>query len=104
MESGAPKPPAAPPQQLKITPVWERLEEQPAMATNAFLLQQTGHEFILTVGFAALPFFAKPEDAANVKTIQPQTHARLVLTPGRVVELVNMLQQGLAQYQAQQKH
>jgi hypothetical protein len=96
-------PPKAP-QQVQVTPVWRELEKHAAMAANAFLLQQTGQEFILTVGFAALPYFARPEEALAVRTVDPQVISRLVMTPGRVVELMGMLQQALAQYQEQQKH
>lgn len=104
MAGTPPKPPPVPPQQVQVTPIWRDLEKHPAMAANGFLLQQTGHEFVLTVGFNCFPFVEKPEDAAKVKTIDAQIIARLVLTPGRVVELMGLLQQGLASYQAQQKH
>ncbi len=95
--------PPKPPQQVQVTPVWRDLEKHPAMSANVFLLQQTGQEFILSVGFAALPYFGTPEEALSVKTVEPQVISRLVLTPGRVVELMGMLQQALVQYQEQQK-
>jgi hypothetical protein len=101
--AGTPPKPPQPPQQVTVTPIWRDLEKHPAMAANGFLLQQTGQEFILTVGFAALPFFEKPEDAAKIKTVEPQVISRLVLTPGRAVELLGLLQDGLKNYQAQQK-
>lgn len=91
------------PQQVQLKPLWKSLDAHPAMAANMFLLQQTGQEFILTAGFGALPFLSKPEDLAGVKSVEPQVIARLVLTPGRVVELLGMLQTALAQYQAMQK-
>ncbi|MHB8382635.1 MAG: hypothetical protein ACYDC3_09910 [Candidatus Binataceae bacterium] len=97
-----PKPPSAP-QQVQVTALWPDLEKHPAMAANGFLLQQTGQEFILTVGFTAPPFFSTPEEAMKVKTVEAQIIARLVLTPTRAVELLGLLQRGLANYQAQQK-
>lgn len=96
-------PKLTPLQQVQVQPEWRAVEQHPAMAVNTFLLQTTGQEFILTSGFAVVPFHAKPEDLANVKTVEPQIISRIVLTPGRVVELLGMLQQALAQYQAMQK-
>lgn len=97
--------PPTPSQAVEVTVTWHGIEDQyPALAANSFLLQQTGQEFILSLGFAAFPFFADPNDAAKVKTIAAKPIARIAMTPGRAVELVQVLQQGLAQWQAQQKH
>ena len=75
------------------------------MAVNTFLLQQNGQEFVLGMGFAAAPFLEKPEiEGPQLKSITAQVVARVSMTPGRVVELIGLLNQGLAQYQAQQKH
>ncbi|MBF6571248.1 MAG: hypothetical protein IVW54_20485 [Candidatus Binataceae bacterium] len=98
-------PPPNPPQQVQVTVTWHGVEDQhPAMAANAFLLQQTGQEFILSIGFASLPYFADPQDAAKMKTVAAKPIARITMAPGRVVELIQVLQQGMAQYQAQHKH
>jgi hypothetical protein len=95
--------PGAPPTQVTIT--WHDIEEKlPAMAVNAFLLQQTGQEFVLSLGFAAFPYLADPREAANVRTVAAQPIARISMSPGRAVELMNVLQQGIAQWQAQQPH
>jgi hypothetical protein len=102
---GAAGTPPKPPQQVTVTVTWHGVEELfPAMTANAFMLQQTGQEFILSLGFAALPYFETPEEGENAKKVAAKPIARVTMTPGRVVELIQLLQQGMAQYQAQQKH
>jgi len=98
---GVTKPPQ--PVQLKVT--WHGIEkEHPAMAVNSFMIQQTGHEFILGLGFAAPPYLENPEtEGPLLRKIPAQVVARVSLTPGRVVELVGLLNQALVNYQAQQK-
>lgn len=92
------------PQQAQVFVTWHGVEDQcPAMAANSFLVQQTGQEFILSLGFAALPYYAELEEAVKIKQIPAKPIARVSMTPGRVAELLQLLQQALAAYQAQQK-
>jgi len=104
-EMPKPPPPTTPPQQVQVTVTWHGVEEKlPTMAVNSFLLQQTGQEFILSVGFAAFPYLVDPQEATKLKTISAHPIARISMTPERAVELMQMLQQGIAQWQAQHKH
>jgi hypothetical protein len=90
--------------QLRLTVTWPNLSEVPVMGANAFMLQHTGQEFVLNVGFAAAPFLARPEDAANLKSVEAKTIARFSMSPARVIELIQMFQQALSQMQPTQKH
>jgi hypothetical protein len=92
-------------QQVPVSVTWEGLDTVPAMASNVVMVQQTPYEFVLTFGFASPPIFTKlptPEELARIK-IQAQAVARLSMPPGRIVELVGLLQQQLAVYQQLQK-
>jgi len=95
------------PQQVPIFITWGDAEQLPVMACNVFAVLQTPHEFILTFGFTTPPFFAKqptPEEVARIKTLPAKSIARISMPPGRVVELLQLLQQHLNAYQQQQKH
>ena len=85
----------------EFTITWADAEAHAVAAANAFLMQQSPHEFVLTLAFAVPPY---PEDAATSKTIPAKVSARVALSPGRAVELLEVLQQALAQYQKTQKH
>ncbi len=96
-----------PTQQIQLTVNWEGLDDVPVMASNVFLVSQTPHEFILAFGFASPPVFAKqptPEEIARIKAIPAKPIVRLSMPPGRIVELLGLLQQQLAAYQQAQKH
>jgi len=70
------------------------------------LIQQTPHEFVITFGFASPPLFMKQptaEEIAALKAIPAKTIIRLGMPPGRVVELLGLLQQQLQMYQEAQK-
>ncbi len=86
--------------QAQIQIVWENLSETPVMAANTFLLQYTGHEFVLSIGFAVAPDFAKPEDAAGTQEIPAKAIGRICLTASRLNELVSMFQQALSETQS----
>lgn len=96
------------PEAIQITVDWDQAGElPPVMASNVILVQQTPHEFILTFGFATPPIWLTPptpEQIANAKTIKPHPIVRLGMSPGRVVELLQVLQQQLAAYQQTQQH
>ena len=97
-----------PPPQVQIQVDWVESEYDrlPIMASNLVMIQQTPHEFIITFGVAAPPFTTTPltqEEASKTKIV-PQPIVRLALAPGRVVELMQLLQQQLMAYQQTQKH
>ncbi len=95
------------PQPFPVTITWEDAEQLPVMACNVFTVLQTPHEFILTFGFTTPPLFVKqptPEEVARIKTLPAKSIARMSMTPGRVVELLQLLQQHIAAYQQGQKH
>lgn len=76
------------------------------MASNVFLIQQTPHEFILTFGIATPPIFATPptpEQVAAIRSIPAKALGRVAMSPGRVVELLQLLQQQLMAHQQAQK-
>ncbi len=92
---------------IQITVDWDQAGElPPVMASNVFLVQHTPYEFILTFGFATPPIWLTPPTPAQIekaKTIQPRPIVRLGMSPGRVVELLQVLQQQLAVYQQAQQ-
>ena len=96
----------SPPQQVQLTVNWDDAGKLPAMATNAFLVQQTPHEFILNFAFVNPPVFLKPptaEEVAKLGRVEATKIVRLAMSPGRVVELLQLLQQQLAAYQQSQQ-
>jgi hypothetical protein len=99
-------PPAAIPSQVALQVDWSGTDELPIMACNVFLVQQTPHEFILTFGVAAPPIIQQPltPDEAEGMKITPQPILRLALSPGRAVELMQVLQQQIIAYQQTQRH
>jgi hypothetical protein len=99
--------PPKPPEALQVQVNWDEAAALPTMAANAFLVAQTPYEFIITAGFITPPIFAvqpTPEQLAKIKSVTAKPIVRLALSPGRVVELVQALQQQLAVYQQTQKH
>ncbi len=95
---------ATPPAAIQLQVDWTGVDELPVMASNVFLIQQTGQEFILSFGSAVPPLFQgppTPEQLKELKSIKAKPIIRMSLTPGRIVELLGLLQQQLAAYQAQ---
>jgi hypothetical protein len=82
-----------------VTIQWDNrdLAEHPIAAANAFMIQGSGHEIVLTIGFAVPPYTPNPPQA-GVKhtTITAKTIARVALSPARIVEIINLLQQAQA--------
>jgi hypothetical protein len=100
--------PPKPPEMIQMSIDWEQAGElPPVMASNVFLIQQTPHEFILTFGFATPPIWLGPPTSDQIekaRTIKPCPIVRLGMSPGRMVELLQVVQQQLANYQQSQKH
>ena len=91
---------SAEPKQVAIT--WEGVDELPVMACNVFVAQFTPHEFLLLFGYASTPVFLKPpspEEIAAINSVPAKVVVRLSLSPGRMSELIQVLQQNMAQFQ-----
>lgn len=90
---------------VSATVLWnnDELSAHPVMAANAFMLQASGQELVLTLGFAVPPFFENPEDAQRMTSVPAKVITRVALTPGRVAEIQEMMRQALAALQAAQK-
>lgn len=90
------------PEPIQIAIKWEGIDEVPVMASNVFLAQFTPHEFLLMFGYAAPPVFLKPpspQELAAIDSVQAKVVVRLSLSPGRMSELIQVLQQNMAQFQ-----
>ena len=94
MAADAPK---SAPKQVAIK--WEGLDEPPVMASNVFVAQFTLHEFLLTFGYAAPPIFMTPQELAAIDSVPGKVVVRLSLSPGRMAELIQVLQQNMKQFQ-----
>jgi hypothetical protein len=91
-------PPPTPPIGVTLKVDWSAAD-LPVMASNVFMIQQTGQEFLITFGSAVPPVFETtptPEQLANLRTIKAKPIVRMALTPGRIVELLQNLQQQIA--------
>ena len=87
--------PLPPPTALTLKIDWSAADDLPVMASNIFLIQQTGQEFLITFGSAVPPIFETSptaEQIANLSTIKAKPIIRMALTPGRIVELLQNLQ------------
>jgi hypothetical protein len=85
---------------------WSAVDQVPMQPANVIMVQQGQHEFIITFGAVAPPISATPitlEQAKSMK-LKAQVVGRIVLAPGRVVELIEVLRQQLTFYQQTQKH
>jgi hypothetical protein len=93
------------PAPVQVTIQWdnEDLAAHPVQAANAFMLQGSGHEIVLTIGFAVPPFYATPEEATKARTMLAKTIARIALTPPRMSEIITIMQQALAAIQGGRK-
>ena len=91
---------SAEPRQIPIK--WENVDELPVMACNVFVAQFSPHEFLLQFGYASPPIFLKPpspQEIAAIDSVPAKVVVRLSLSPGRMSELIQVLQQNLAQFQ-----
>jgi len=100
------RPPTDLPQQIQVHVDWSAGPKLPAMGANVFFVQQTPHEFIISFGFASPPMVPGPMTLDQAKQIKivAEPIVRLSMAPGRVVELVQLLNQQLAAYQQSQRH
>jgi hypothetical protein len=96
---------ATPPAQVQIRVDWSAAERLPILAANLVLVQQTP-PVILTFGTLAPPVTTTPitPEQAQGMILAAQPVARILLPPGRAVELLNALQQQLALFQQTQQH
>ena len=88
------------PKQIAIK--WENVDELPVLACNVFVAQFTPHEFLLQFGYASAPIFLKPpspQEIAAIDSVPAKVVVRLSLSPGRMNELIQVLQQNMAQFQ-----
>ena len=90
---------------IQVAVQWdnEDLAAHPVQAANAFMLQGAGHEIVLTIGFAVSPFYPTPEEAMKARTMLAKTITRIALTPPRMTEIINIMQQALAAIQPAKK-
>jgi hypothetical protein len=97
-------PPPGIPQQIQIQIDWSELEKLPTKGANVFFIQQTPHEFVVGIGFASPPVMTGPLTVEQARQLKIVAHpiVRLSLAPGRVVELLQLLNQQLAAYQQAQ--
>jgi hypothetical protein len=94
-------------QPINIPVDWGDVQSLPTMAANMVLVQQSPHEFTLSFGYAMLPVFEgqmTPERIKNIKSIPAKPFVKISMSPGRVVELLQVLQEQIAAYQQGQKH
>lgn len=89
------------PQPVQLPLIWIGLDDAPIELANVFQVQVSAQgELLLNVGQAAPPaLVGTPEERAaqlqKLGFVQSRTLARLALTPHRVRELINVLQQVL---------
>jgi hypothetical protein len=91
---------------VNLTIDWSDATDKPVMGCNVFAIQQTPHEFVITLGYASMPIFPTdptPEQIAELKQIPAKVISRISLSPGRMVELMQVVQQALKQFQDAQK-
>jgi hypothetical protein len=77
---------------------WDQVAERDLTPANQFLIQSDGHDFYLTVGYAAPPaVIGTPEEQAaelgRLDAIQVSIVARLVVSRSRLRQLRELLNQ-----------
>lgn len=87
---------------LQVATAWDdAIETMPTLAANVFSVQVTGagapEEVVMSVGYAAPPVLAgTPEEqqrqAASLESVTIRPVVRLSMTPGRLRELLTVLQ------------
>lgn len=93
------------PAPVQVTINWDNadLSAHPVQAANTFMLQGSGHEWVVTIGFAVPAFYPNPEEATKARTMPAKTIVRVALTPPRITELIALMQRALAVDQAGRK-
>jgi hypothetical protein len=91
--------------QVQVQIDWSVAEKLPVMAANVFFIQQTGQEFIITVGFTSPPMVQGPLTAEQAKALKltPQPIVKFAMPASRVVELLQLLNQQIALYRQTEK-
>lgn len=96
------------PQQLELKVTWNELAGMQIAFSNVFLIQQTHAEFYLTFGIVEPPFIGPPTptEIENVTKagVSAKPIIRLAIPPQRMVELLQLIQAQLTQFQQGQKH
>lgn len=88
---------------------FESVGDLPILLANAFSIQASGDgSFVFTIAQAAPPIFTGNPDEqqrqlAQIKSINGRVLARLVITPAKMKELVDLLQGTLQTYEAMTK-
>ena len=83
----------------KVKIDWSAADGEPIRPVNQFVVQAGPHEHILTFGFIALPIVLDPDDQERVKAmknIRVDVVARILLTPGGMRELADVLSKNIA--------
>ena len=98
------------PEQIEIRVNWDESRGMPISFSNVFLIQQTPSEFYLTFGVVEAPFIGTqaptPAEVEQIKRdgVRAKPLIRLALPPQRMVELLQLIQAQLAQFQQTQRH
>lgn len=95
-------------ERIDIPLVWVGAEEAPILLVNQFLGQSEQEEIVLSIGQMTPPVLMGTreqiiEQARQVSYVPVRTVARLGLTRGRLQELMDVLQQTLANYDRAQQ-
>ncbi|HLW70221.1 MAG TPA: DUF3467 domain-containing protein [Candidatus Binataceae bacterium] len=100
--------PDSPPLEVQVN--WDESRGMPIAFSNVFLIQQTPSEFFLTFGVVEPPFISTvaptPEQIEKLKRegVKAKPIIRIAITPQRMVELLQLVQGQLAQFQTTQTH
>ncbi len=91
--------------ELKV--VWNEAKDMPVSFSNVFLIQHSHAEFYLTFGSVDPPFYGPPTPAelADVQKngVSAKPIIKLAIPPQRMVELFQLIQGQLTQFQQGQK-
>lgn len=91
------------PKSYQLALKWDGLEDCPIQFTNQMLVQHVDNEFVLTFGYMTPPVFLQPrtaEEAPSIESLPVKPILRLGMTPGRMLELIKVLQENYRNYQA----
>lgn len=90
---------------IQIPVTWIGLDDVPVHYANQFVCQFQPDEFILSIGNLTPPMLLGPPDEQQ-KQLQQLAYvpirpiARIAMTPSRLRELIQVLQQNLQQYES----
>jgi len=95
------------PGEISFPLVYVGAEEVPVLLANVFVSQHEQNEFILTIGQLVPPMLfgtdeERLEQAKKVAYVPVKVVTRLALTRQRIVELIEVLQENLRNYDAAQ--